>query len=54
MSMKKNYIDPQVIVMPCFGVSALCGSGETQEGLGKGNGLNPWDNGRAPRRTEVF
>ena len=55
MSMKKKYIYPQVIVSPCYGVSALCSvSGEEQQGFSGGNsGENPWES-RAPRRTEVF
>ena len=56
MSMKKKYLYPQVIVMPCYGLSALCVSGEVQNSLGGGgenNGGNPWE-GRAPRRTAPF
>jgi len=56
MSMKKKYTYPQVIVIPCYGVSALCVSGEISADLNVNtdNGDHPWTEGRAPRRTKVF
>jgi len=57
MNMKKKYTYPQVIVMPCYGVSTLCTSGEISTNLNistSDTGEHPWTGGRAPRRTRVF
>jgi len=52
--MKKNYIYPILEVMPFYGMTALCVSGETSDSLGGGeNGDNPWGS-YAPRRTVPF
>ena len=51
--MKKNYIYPILEVMPFYGMTALCVSGESTEGFGGGGGEDPWGS-LAPRRTAPF
>ena len=55
--MKKNYIYPQIQIIPCNGMEALCSSGVISQGLENdpnNTGLNPWTGSRAPRRDAVF
>ena len=50
----KNYIQPQLEIMPLGTMIALCTSGvgeETNETINTGNGGNPWTGGYAPCRA---